>query len=508
MTKILLISINTISYSQQSSILIKLFGFGFINVAIATNNNGDLEVTKYSYKKIIKRLRNVVDSEVIFPDKLKDLNGYKYRVVIYSQVPRVIIKNNMLISPLVNFIFTVAEHQNASLNFILLNNFKNFGRLYDDRLMDLTLNTAIIYLNSPYPKLLTYEETAYCALIPKEAKTTKVGIIFLEPFGGVIWTLFALSIICCVVIWKVFHGQEAVDSYWLVGAGIAATFINQNLNFSNRNHAVLNILFHLIILMIFVLSNAYEGAITSTMIQPVKEHRLKNFDQLLASNFELMTDKPFAHFVKDSEDFMAIKSRINTSFIQLKGSFYKEVKRQHFVFVSTCETIEYDDQFENDKKFSDYYYLLSERILKSYVNLEASFLNPFIDRLQYFMDLSFQAGLPQIWRTLATEKQFIPSFGEFVASSQFLKLSDLSQVFCILFIGLGVSASVLVVEIFFYDFLRNLNFKNSFSKLLDLTCKKKKVRNSANLDSVRSYWQRLNHNKLRVRKILVQPRRS
>jgi len=498
---------------QQKEIFEIFSHFGYLDFVIVSKSSQDIEIsTVESVRGKLLVHKNNSDAKTIFPDKLKNLNGHKYNIALFHQPPYLLIEDYKPRASLTHFLSSIADIQNASINYVILKQFALIKNYWHKRQMDLTLNSAFFHPTSSYPKLLTYDETAYCAFAPVNTKHELHEFVLFQPFDYITWMLLILTIVSCVAVWRLFRGRGAVDSHLLIGVAITATFINQGVNFSNRNHAVLNILFHLVIFMIFVLSNAYEGVITSFMIQPPQEQRLERFDQILASKYEIMTDGVFSEAVKDSKQFMAVKSRINDSIIRLGRKYGPEIQRQHYVFIMKCDQAEFElkRKFPTGEKISDYYYLLSERIMKNFVRLEASYLNPFIERLQYYMDLSFQAGLPQIWKTFASRDVMNNHNQQSTAEQDFLNLESIKIVFGILLVGFAVSTFVLLIEIFFHHFLRNLNFADFRQQLrnkINQMAYKDKKSSRQRHKKVKNI-KRLKPEKLNVRRIFVQPRNA
>lgn len=513
MAKIICISINNVNILQHVEIFKVFLQFGYIDFVIVSKSSQDIKIsTIESVRGKLLVYKNNFDAKTIFPDKLKNLNGRKYNIALFHQPPYLLIENDKPRAPLTHFLSSIADIQNASINYIILKQFELIKNYWQSREMDLTLNSAFSHPTSPFPKLLTYDETAYCAFAPVNTKHELREFILFQPFDFLIWMLLILTIVSCAAVWRLFRGRGAVDSHLMIGVAIPATFINQGVSFSNRNHAVLNILFHLVIVMIFILSNAYEGVITSFMIQPPQEQRWERFEHILASNYEIMTDGVFSEAVKDSKDFMAVKSRINDSIIKLGRKYGPEIKRQHYVFIMKCDQAEFELKrtFPTGEKISYYYYLLTERIMKNFVRLEASYLNPFIERLQFYMDLSFQAGLPQIWKTFTSRDIMNNPNHQPTNDQDFLNLESIKIVFGILLVGLAISTFVLLIEIIFYHFLRNLDFINLRRQLrnkINQMAYKKKGSSFQCHKKVKNL-KRLKPEKLNVRCIFVQPRNS
>ncbi|KAL7035799.1 hypothetical protein ACKWTF_008564 [Chironomus riparius] len=490
---------------------------GLIDVAILTEINSKI---KYSALQIVNgsltTLTNVKNGNNLFPDKLKNLMGYKYRIVVYNQLPRLMMKDGNVQSSMTYFMDAVAAKQNATIQYIQIENHKDFSEYWEDREMDLTLNTGVTFVNTgSFPKLLTYEETGYCALVPLPSKVSLSEMIYIKPFDIFIWCLLILSIALSACIFKVFRSRGAVDSHWLLVYGIFVMFIGQGMQFSRNNRMVLSILLQIIIFVIFVLSSLYEGEITSFMIQPIQRNRLSRFDQIPFSEYEILTDATFGYLMKDSEEFMAMKSRINTSIHRLEKGYGTEILRQHFIFLFRCDKAEWDigRSLRAGGTVSDYYYLLPDRIFNHFVRLEASFLNPFIHKLQNIMDLAFEAGLPQNWKIFGLMGKIRHSKHSSTDNPTYLELEDLMQVFYIIIVGLAISTFVLLVEIFFHSFLRNLHFaylgRRLRSAIVRMGTNKKKPKRS---EHGALYYILHQHKKikrlrqLKVRKIFVQSR--
>jgi hypothetical protein len=227
------------------------------------------------------------------------------------------------------------------------------------------------------------------------------------------------------------------------------------------------------------------------MITPAHENRLNSFDDVLASDYDIMIDGMFHLKIKDMNYYAAVKPRL-TIVKRLSGDQYKqEFLRQHFVFIRTCENVDYDMNLvlDNGQSVTSLYYRLPEKMFQHYVQLEASFRNPFLERLQYFMDLCFQAGLHHIWDVYSS-KINVKSH-EIEEEKQLLELEDFSQIFIIFAVGLMLATLVLLVEIFLHDCLVHFRFRDVVGRIR--SCMRKAIK-------------RKTTRKVKVRKIIVKPR--
>ncbi|CAG9811091.1 unnamed protein product [Chironomus riparius] len=468
----------------------------------------------------VRELINPEQGCLVFPNKLKDMMGFTYKIVAYSQEPKVFVSNNTVFSSKVLFIDAVIQHQNASFKLFSTKNLGKIKSLWMSRNYHLFISYGIV-INMDVPKLQIYEENGYCALVPLRPKIPVFKSIFVEPFDRLTWLFLALTMACSVFVFWMFGGRGAVDSPWLLAYGIFVMFIGQGVNFSRRNRLVLTILLQLIIFMIWVLSNAYGGILTSFMIEPIQEERLLTFDDLVASNYKIMTDELFARMISGSDSYKILKPRLNTSLVLMTSELSEELARKFYVFIMTCDQAEMiidKELIRENKTVSKFYYLLPEKFMPFLIQLEASYLNPFLERFQYYMDLSFQAGLPYIWEVFYSKLYEMPFGYNHQNVNVYFQLNDLTQVFSILIIGNVLSALAFLIEIFFHDILAKLNLSYLARKLRNrvhqLAYNKKKQPKHPKYQKGALYYiihrhkrvKRLKARKLKVRRIYVQPR--
>ncbi|KAL7014257.1 hypothetical protein ACKWTF_015829 [Chironomus riparius] len=377
------------------------------------------------------------------------------------------------------FLDIVSKVLNVKFQLDVLPDYLHLFDFHTKRKMHLTFNTVLIYKTKD-PKLFTYEKNGYCALVPIPSKVPLYHLMFIMPFDGLIWILFGVSIIGSVAVWRIYRGRGAVDSHWQLAAGIFMMFIGQGADFSRRNRFVLSFLLNIICLSVFLLSNLYEGAITSFMIEPGHVNRLKTVEDLVASNHEIVSDAVFADNSINVNEFERLLPRLRIRSVDLPKNFIDEVISQRYVYILRCDSVDLllRSRLPNGRSFTDYYYKLQEFLFWNYVELDASYLNPLIESFQYYMDLSFQAGLPHMWKVFV--KQSNSQLRTNIKSEKvFLELDDFYAVFVTFFILCGFSVAVLIAEIFFQDCLSNIDQKTinlsirNCCRLLNI-CNKKK----------------------------------
>jgi hypothetical protein len=143
--------------------------------AIIFEASGDVYVDHYrinrpyNFKKSLTVLKGDVASR-LFSSDFKNLGGYKHKILVYEQIPRVQYKNHKMNTKLTYFIDAVSKVENSKMEYLdvsdlpdkRLQRFRNATR---DRKYELTLNTQISFPNLT-TKLMTYEEDGYCVFVP------------------------------------------------------------------------------------------------------------------------------------------------------------------------------------------------------------------------------------------------------------------------------------------------------------------------------------------------------
>ncbi|CAG9799848.1 unnamed protein product [Chironomus riparius] len=422
---------------------------GFIDLTIAHETTQGQARFEFFISYMINTMALYLDPEKssdVFFDKLKNLNGYTYNVPIFEQPPLIEFKPRFKNSPNVYFLEALQKIQNSKYKLHIVHNKDQMVDYFEYRKMDLALNIIDFYATDE-PQLFTYDVIGYCALIPIPLKTSHIRKIFIAAFDALTWIFLALSIVSLIAVVLMLRGSY--DSLWKFGFKVFAYIIGQGVNFTRRNQLILKILLQLNFVMIFVLSSTYKSVITSFIIQPAFENRLQSVEDLLNLNYTIVTSQKFAEIIQDDVRFSKIRSQINLSD---QISSLEDLTQKRYVLVRPCDILE--------SELSDLYYMLPERLTSYYVQLQASFANPFLQRFQYYMDLCFQAGLPQIWKFYANQDLIkIKSSIE----SEFRGFEGLEKIFFIFLASCGLSGLVFVIEIVYFYFLGSLDVRKILS---------------------------------------------
>lgn len=121
--------------------------------------------------------------QTIYPDHLKTYKGQTFNFLAYNEPPAVTIQGRV-ISKYNNFLAVIEDLDGLKSAFMVLKgNIKKIGEVIMDffgaRRYEMTINTFFMF-ETAAPKLMTYEQTGYCVLVPKhELASMKGGIFFL-----------------------------------------------------------------------------------------------------------------------------------------------------------------------------------------------------------------------------------------------------------------------------------------------------------------------------------------
>ncbi|KAL7014272.1 hypothetical protein ACKWTF_015843 [Chironomus riparius] len=104
--------------------------FGFLNIALVHKEPKEVIIyeTLNAQRTSLEVLSSPTKGSLVFPDKLKNLTGWKYDVAVLNQPPTIIANESYVSSHMLHFLKILKDIQKASyeINFI-----QNFSALPD-----------------------------------------------------------------------------------------------------------------------------------------------------------------------------------------------------------------------------------------------------------------------------------------------------------------------------------------------------------------------------------------
>lgn len=219
------------------------------------------------------------------------------------------------------------------------------------------------------------------------------------------------------------------------------------------------------------------------MLQPVYEKPLKTIDELFQSNLKFERKYFNTFFNKENQDHQKIIQ--DDRIIDVDLSPYDEVWTAQIIenkiaLNQPCDHFKNTiNEFGDGKSYLGIYQIPEVAYIYP-ENLYVAPFHPFLDNFQNLMDLSFEAGLPSAWKRFYFE--FIRNFysdlktKEKLGDKITLDFVDIGPFFLILIFGYMAAVLVILMEIFYHDFIVKLEIKFSIWKFLKIFKRKIFVR--------------------------------
>jgi len=437
-------------------------------------------------------LPKTVDTDIVFYDKFKNMHGYQYRIVLFEVPGNLIIFGNAMYGVNAFMMKEIAAAQNANIagGYLLNRNDPNMIQLKEQVLnqkrVDLSLNPVMknAELYSHRKSIITYEVDAFCALIPIPQRHSFLQYL-LTPFDRLSWTFLVITIVSCGVVWRLYNRYRPRNSdsslYFIYT--VVVSFVGQSIPLRANTRMQL-VLLQLCIWMTFIMGNAYQSIIISTMSSSRNGTRLNTVDDMINSNLKFMVDPRF--YNRANLEFAKIKDRMTIG----SGTVnYTETARDNYAIIASCSMLNYEMHEQGSVNAINNYYMLPEQMMPFYEALELAAESPFYETLQRYMNYIHESGIRQHFdfvrdQRIWTMRRKLDE--DYIAKEEYLLTwDDIHGVFYLLTVGCVISVLVFLLEIFWHDCLRHL-----------------KLRSFNNESQIRPQQSR---RRMRVRRIQVQP---
>lgn len=263
------------------------------------------------------------------------------------------------------------------------------------------------------------------------------------------------------------------------------------------------ILLQILVFMLFILGNAYQGAITSFMIAPTEPPKLKSLDEVFESSQKILLSDLIDMLLNESEKY---QNALKHGIVNNTGSKYKiidlhQMYEENIAIILECNRAKYHLENGLESKF----YIVEEKLFPYYVRLEVIYLSRFLKQWQLLMDWSFEAGLTKHWKNLVEMSYAKNKPSEL----NILKFDQLFVIFDVIVFLFVVSIATFCCELFWGNivmpYLRVRKDKNENLNLMEIQRRKfeflRKKTNGKKLKKLK----KSKAEKLKVRRIQVKP---
>lgn len=281
----------------------------------------------------------------------------------------------------------------------------------------------------------------------------------------------------CTILWRV---GESSSSCWYIPFFFWAFYHGQSINFAAKRK-VFVILLQILVFMLFILGNAYQGLITSFMTVQREPYKMKSFDEVLQSDYKILVGNNFHKRMKSNYlyNIANTQNRVKIDDDDLSQNDRNNLRYETHAQVYPCEIANF---FTSSGAVLGFY-VINENFMPYFVQLQMAYLSKFLKQWQLIMDWSFEGGLTQAWDKFMAP---IKTFQQQELRDDILRLGDISVIFYVLIFGCIFGFISLFCEIFWHD---------CFEPYLRRRKEMKKIK----------FERKLRRRKMRVRKIKVHP---
>lgn len=462
-----------------------------VSNSIIIRENATLEV--FMIHKVYENLEThlpaegeVLQLDVLFPDRFSNMHGREIKMLTLYHPPRVIKPYDKVYSVDNSMLEIFVKKKNATLVNLpsrtartFQENNKLIRRVMEglrDRTFDLTLNTFIFDESQHYYRTInTYDTNAFCAVVPSPPRTSFIHFL-LTPFDLFTWIVTFATVCGCAATWKIFQKVTKSSSVLYFVFGVIANFVGQSIPFK-FNHRVQTTVLQCCILMTFILGNAYQSLIISSMSFR-DAYRFKTFAELFNSDYFIDAESYFFEILENSGEYPHALKRIIVPeiFEPFSKEYFEKKAEEKFAIVRYCDTLEFELNVK--KRGAGIFYMLPDRIRPFYTKFPLCSFSPYFEVLQEHFNAVFEVGIrryqPEYDRIHKLELMLA---GEYTvdgvadeSETQLLIFDDLFPIFYIL--GIGYAVSFLV---FLCEKLSTLSFKKIKLKV----CRKFRVKRAA-----------------------------
>lgn len=463
----------TVESTQKklNRLLVFLDSLGSLNNIILFETEAGTKVCFYDKFRKVGRtfLARTMTSNTlkIFPDKLKNMRGHPYKVLVTPQTPRLRLDTaDNFVGIDIATLNIIAKHQNASINSYTYKSVngpamnKVIAAYINQKKVDLTLNTMFKVFDASYRHFVnTYDQNAQCAIVPIPQPLTFLHFL-LTPFDGLSWTFMIVSIVASAIVWHIFYLRtENSNSALHFVFGVVVNFIGQGIPFRDGiNNKWQTIILQCCVLMMFIMGNAYQSLIISSMSWSREGIRFSTFEELFDSGMNITTDAIFYKTMNNSGEFSHLLRRLRVTQIEDE----EQTKTSKNALITRCDLLEFKMKTSKVSELGSHFYMIPDRMLLLYEKFILANQSPYYEKLQTYHNYVFESGIRQHWKFLLEGEDVAEKKRDeaYIRDEKYLlSMDDLYGLFYILFIGYAAGFLCLLIEIFWHDCLKNINYK-------------------------------------------------
>lgn len=432
------------------------------NLLVLEDDDDDKKLKMVSYHFLTDRIIHHganPNTDVIFPDKLKDMQGYVYKIIASEQFGRLVYINGKFSGPDVSFIDVTSKLQNANyviehFDLAVAGTFIKIRTALESGAVDLYLNTQHGggTVRSQRAKLIqTFETNGFCALVPSPKRLSYLSYI-LTPFDYATWIFLFFSMIGCTLTWKLYKtyhkNRQDINSVGHFVFGTIANFFLQAIPF-RQNPIMLVPMTQSVVFMMMILGNAYQSLLISVIAEPHYTNRITKIDEMLQFNYHYKVAEAFGIILNVSNEFPNMSLEIWDIDRELLQSRFEETAQNKTVYILQCDML-YElmngHSWKLQQELRKNYFILPEKFYSSYDTWLTGAFSPFNERLSEISLNVLETGIKQHWMEMHKMLVFTGR-KQNEESLNLLTLFDLMGVFLIHCCCLAIATFTFLMEL-------------------------------------------------------------
>jgi hypothetical protein len=402
-------------------------------------------------------LQDVHPIHEIFPDKVKNLHGYRYQLLLTDQQPYLYVEpsTKRLLGTEASFMAHLLKQQNASLvvkNYLRYEDFgANFGKIMDNNTEVVTFNVGIRSPNENLERVPNFQANNFCVLVPFQSSKSFLDDI-LSPYQAAVWIGLLITIFSAAVVWRFIHARlRGTNSTWDFLFNIFGMFLLQGPQLP-RIHRLQKLMLQTLVFGTFILGTAYQSKIIDLMFSARNTMTIDSVESLLQSDLNLAIEGELLGSDRSESDqskVMRLDLRNIRSFDQFAANNTALIMRCDMVDVLR-KTL--PGSLKN-------FYTLNELIEETIDHYTFNKRNPFKNEIKRHILSYFESGLRQHWKRFYEIAIETPAYWlELQESDFYLKFLDVRGAFFILIGGLVFALFVFILEVIHYRVKRSKVF--------------------------------------------------
>ncbi|KAL7040835.1 hypothetical protein ACKWTF_000534 [Chironomus riparius] len=465
------------------------------SVIVSINDNKIDKIIKCNiFHNTIEVLNLTHNTDVLFDDKLRDMDGYLYSTIIISNHERLDRLQSSTQKLKNRLIQTIASTQNAKLKITeqlatadnLSGIHKNLSQGIVDMLLNLGYPNGFKNVNQNFKSVNIYETDGYCALISIPPKLPFI-ILTIGIFDKYTRLLLIGFVLLGALIWRIFavKSKNKTESAVNFSIKVVCIFFGHFSPF-RKNRLILRIMLQCYAFSFMIIGNVYESCMFSILMDQGRYTKITNIEGITNGDYQI-------NILKESDYIWQLNKTLQDKTLDRPSKdidLYNKLINHEYnkVLIVKCEDLKDFMQLQIDPttKVEDIYYQLSKKLLVYYDNFLLSRRSPFLDKLSQISLKIHESGIKQHWKLLMEESKSTQK--DDIQDENVLTMNQVLGAFKIYFIVLGLALATFVMEILWFHVM------NCWHWIIRKFRQKSKSLNSRRVD------------KPKVKMIMVQPK--